>query len=465
MEVSFAALGLIEILVFLGSTASSPTHDLASLLRAEDYFKARNVAVKPEQLVALALKEPADGKSQLQQLLALRWLGENPAAAKKTAGARAALEQIAAGKKAQDPQGFARLYARQTLARLDGKPVPVTTAPRGSLLEGFAWFPADTNLAAAVEVRPPSATFSGAIDPLRELLAKMLPPRSRKELYRVAEVLGNVRIDRLSLGQAVDQNGDMRRMALRLSGAYERKRLADFLRETLRMPTTKEAKGPKGEPITLLVPAQGFDPAFALVGDSDLLIAVPVDKMEMVKVLEQMLEVRAGKHKSASAGVLAGLVKKTPANARSLLAYDLPEKALAKGLREFQALTALPRRLLVDLTREGTGDTTKQGRLAFHFEGVMKDAAEAKAFTEAADKLKQQGLKALDNPPPGAKIPPGLLKSVRQTLAGLKVEAAAGTVKAQVSLPKDDVLLNAVRLLLGRRSAPPPVETPKTPCQ
>ena len=62
----------------------------------------------------------------------------------------------------------------------------------------------------------------------------------------------------------------------------------------------------------------------------------------------------------------------------------------------------------MDLRPEGTGDATKQGRLAAHFEGVMKDAAEAKAFTEAADKLKQQGLKTLDSPPPGAKVPPAL---------------------------------------------------------
>src|SRR5215472_8383497 len=151
MSTGFVAFSLIEFLVLLGSTASSPTHDLVSLIRAEDYFKARNITIKPEQMVSLALKEPADGKTQVQQLLAIRWLGENPAAAKKAEGARAALEQLAAGKKAQDPQGFARLYARQALARLDGQAVPVMAAPAKSAREGCAWFSADTNVVAAVE--------------------------------------------------------------------------------------------------------------------------------------------------------------------------------------------------------------------------------------------------------------------------------------------------------------------------
>src|SRR5262249_29035988 len=180
--VEFAIFGMMEVLVLLASTSSSPTHDLVSLIRAEDYFKARNIAVDASGMVKLATKDPADGKAQIQQLLAIRWLGEHPAELKKTEGARAALEQVATGKKAQDRSGFAELYARQALARLDDKPLPVAaTAPPGGLQrEAFAWFPADTNIVTGMELRPPQATFRSTEDLVSQLFAPML--RDRKSV-------------------------------------------------------------------------------------------------------------------------------------------------------------------------------------------------------------------------------------------------------------------------------------------
>src|SRR5437773_6725770 len=141
---------MMQFLLLLSSAHGSPTHDLVSLLRAEDYFKSRQIALEASGLVKLAATEPADGKAQIQQLLAIRWLGENPAKVEKTPGARDVLEQIAAGKKAQDANGFAKLYARQALARLDRKPLPVAViAPAAGLhAEAFAWFPADINFVA-----------------------------------------------------------------------------------------------------------------------------------------------------------------------------------------------------------------------------------------------------------------------------------------------------------------------------
>jgi hypothetical protein len=463
MATGFVAFSLIEFLVLLGSTASSPTHDLVSLIRAEDYFKARNIAVKAEQMVSLALKEPADGKTQVQQLLAIRWLGENPAVAKKAEGARAALEQIAAGKKAQDPQGFARLYARQALARLDDKPVPVAAAPANSVREGCAWFPADTNVVAAVEFRPSSATFSGKADPLREILARFGPEAERKELFKVADALGNVRIDRLAVGQVVDANGDTLRLAVRVTGAIDRKRLLDVLRQFMGKPTVKEIKGAGGEPITLLGGGGRFVPAFALVGDGDLLICPSADKEKNLAVLEQLLAVRAGQQKAALGGVLAAPLKQVSADARALACYDLPEKVRTKLLQEFKALPALPERFLAVLSAERAGDTTKQARVRLHVRGKMKDEAEAKAFVATANQLKEKGLKALDTQPTKGVIPPAVLKALRQSLADLKVEAGGGTVKARVPFPKDEVLFELVKLWLMPRGPVPPVEAPRPP--
>src|SRR5687767_3990502 len=107
-HMEFFAVGLLEMIVLLAGSGGLASNDLVSLVQAEDYFKVRNIAVSADKMAELAGKDPADGKTQVQQLLAIRWLGENAADTKKADGARALLEQIAAGKKAQDPHGFAR---------------------------------------------------------------------------------------------------------------------------------------------------------------------------------------------------------------------------------------------------------------------------------------------------------------------------------------------------------------------
>ena len=60
---SVAYLGMMELLVLLGSTFNSPTHDLVSLLRAEDYFKSRNLAVEAPGLVKLVTRPVSTGNA------------------------------------------------------------------------------------------------------------------------------------------------------------------------------------------------------------------------------------------------------------------------------------------------------------------------------------------------------------------------------------------------------------------
>src|SRR6516162_5043354 len=96
----------LGILVLLASGGGSAPRDLASFVDAEDYFRTRGVVLKAEEIAGLVTKEPTDGKAQISQLLAIRWLANHPIDVKKAAGARAALEGVAQGKKAQDPSGF-----------------------------------------------------------------------------------------------------------------------------------------------------------------------------------------------------------------------------------------------------------------------------------------------------------------------------------------------------------------------
>src|SRR6266540_849970 len=306
-----------------------------------------------------------------------------------------------------------------------------------------------------MQLRSPQATLRAADDPIGQLLMKTIRGPDREELFRTAEAIGNVRLDRLALGMTVDDNANSAQVVFRITGAADRKRIADFFGQVLPGAKVKQEKGPKGEPITLIEGGGKGRPSFALVGDSDLVLVAQADRGP-ADVLGQVLEVRAGKRKGVPDGKLARLTKEAPRNARTLVAYDLPEKALAKVFRGIAPLPAAPRDLLVYVTKGDATDVTKAGKLSIHFRGRMKDADEAKAFADAAGKLKQEGLKALDNVPPREKVPPAIIKTMKDTLSALKIEARRGSVNGELTIANESALVDAFKWLLEKRAEPPP---------
>jgi hypothetical protein len=446
-----AGIGFIEILVLLAGGFGSPTHDLVSLIRAEDYFKSRNVALGAKEMVKRATAEPDSGKAQIQQLLAIRWLGKHPDEARKD-NARTALEAIAAGKKAQDKQGFARLYARQALARLDGKPIPAAAPARpGGLKEAISWFPADTTIVAAVELSPPRATVEDGKNPLLELLSR-LRPQEREELYKGAEALGNVRLDRFAMGFTPDAKGDIEKIRLRFTGSADPERMAALVGKVNPGVVRKQEKGPKGEPIVLLGGQR--PPAMALVSDTDFIMAgYEKNQGNHPAIVSEMLKVRAGKAAAVQTGALGNLLKDLPRNVRSFLAAELSDKMREQMQRDLRALPSLPQRVLAHVTRGDPADATKAG-LHIIVEGTFKDATEAKNFAEAAQGLKQQGLKVLENPPPQApRAPRELIRSAQQALKGLTIKPKGPAVRTELSLPNDSIIRDALKWFMVARTA------------
>jgi hypothetical protein len=227
----------------------------------------------------------------------------------------------------------------------------------------------------------------------------------------------------------------------------------------------KQEKGPKGEPITRIDGGgQRGGPAIALIGDSDVVFSLP-KKNAPADVVGQVLAVRAGKEKGVPDGKLARLTKEAPRNSRTVVAYELPEKVLAKAFRGIQPLPAAPRDLLAYVTKGDPTDATKAGKVSIHLRGRMKDADEAKAFADAAGKLKQDGLKELDNVPPQAKVPPAIIKTMKDTLSALKIEADRGNVKVELTIANEAALVDALKWTIGRRAEPPPPpeKTPPPP--
>jgi hypothetical protein len=432
-----AGLGAAELLVLLMLSMGGGSPDLISLIPAEGYFQSRGIALSVPKMIELAGKVPVDGKTQTAQLLALRFLASDAAKLKKDndyARAVDLLEQIAQGKKAQDKLGFAKEYATAALARLKGKQPMLPTLPDNSTRdEALRWFPADSSLVGCLDLR--GLRFAS---PNKELKLSSLPLFGfiglQNDMFsKLADAVGNVRIDRFSFAYAdVPQNNNQSRFFYRMSGKVDHKRLVNYLQKDLGVKVQSRV-GSKGEAISILDIQPGVNgaPSFALIGDSDLVLGgYPMQNQgKHEEVLEQTLALQAGKGLPVTNGLLKGDLQNTSAKAAALLVGELPQefrKALALGGGELP-LKALPQRLTCELI--GGKD-----RLDVRFSGIFDNAADAKSFREGVLKLKDDGIKAVKNLPEQV-VPKNKKDSLLKVFDSLTVEGKGANAGVGVVVP------------------------------
>jgi hypothetical protein len=446
------------MLLMLISSGGGSAHDLVSVVDAADYFQAHNIDVKADALVDLAGKDPEDAKGQVAQLLALRWLGEHAEQARKVKTARTTIQQIADGKKAQDPLGFAKDYAQATLALLDGKPAPKAAAiPANSVArEALRWFPDSASIFGAFDTRA-----SGELAPLdesgvRSFLAKILRGKDKQEFYKFVDGAGNIRLDRVSFGYTPDpQNSHKSRIYMRFTGLADRKALADLLKKTMPDSKVEFKKGPKG--LITVISAEKHPPAFALIGNTDLLMCgYEGNEENSLEVLEEALDVQAGNKASILKGTYAARLKKVPADAVGVSMGDVPEQLRRDMVRgPGSPFKAIPKSVFAVMTR------AKHINIDWH--GTMTDADDAKAFAESVADLKKQGVELLKQLPPQLKIKPEQVKVMTKALQSVRMEAKDDTVSGGLEITQQMVhVINAMIqksmewFMLEERSSPAP---------
>jgi hypothetical protein len=453
--VGFWGFEAILVLVALGSSGST---DLVSMVDGPAYFKSRGIEVKADKMLELAGKTPTGGKEVVAQLLAIRWLGEHPAAAKKLANGRDLLTQIAEGKKGKDARGFASDYARMALARINGKSVTLQTLQRNSVrADALQWFPKQSTLFGSFDFRPPKGAI-GAEDPgegLRKMIAKEMRPRGREEMYSFVDRVGNIRVNRVSFAVVPDMNQDAEtKVFIRLTGRGDRKRLVDFLAKEMRAVQVKEKKGPGGEAITIL-DVKGREPFLAIVGNNDLLVCgFPSAQGKNDVVLDEALQVRAGKQTSIVKGPFAGALRNSAPMANGLVIGDLPErwrKEITSGRRS--PFKGFPQHVHIILTRQATG-------VRVRFTGSAENAKDAKAFADSVLELKRQGLEGLKKAPDVLK--PKAVEAFKTALKSIKMEARDTLLTGSATISNEAVkaTTETVPLLFLRSSSkrPRPVE-------
>jgi hypothetical protein len=424
-----AMSGPMEMLLLLTMSAAGQPTDLVSLLPPQDYFKAQGIEASTDKLLELAAKDPADGPTQFAQLLAIRALSEDGDFKKSAnyAAGRKLLEDIAAGKKAQDKLGFAKEYAQRALAQLEGGKLPAAAQPKARA-EGLAWFPATATLVAGIESAP-APNAAPAKNPAPELV-KLLPAEVKKEFYKVASSLGNVQLQRFTMA-FVEEGEDKGRIFMRLSGRFNHAWVSDALNM---LEKTARQDG-QGTPITVFTTLHG--PAIGLVGNHDFLVCGFAGKGKNEEVLEQALSLRDEKQANAATGALKATLDKIPVKAVGFLVGDFPED----GRREFtRSLGAFPKRIVAHVERGPTG-------LEFFANGTMDDDGQAKTFVQTASKLRMDAITGLQNAPV-IPVPGANLEELKNVLNSMQIEAKGGGITIRM-LVSDDALKTIPALMFG----------------
>jgi hypothetical protein len=427
---------IVFLALLLGvNGAGNLPHDLVSLMDINDYFTPRSIETKPDNLVRLAGKAPADAKESLVQLLAIRWLGENvDQLGDQKDAARKALQQLARG-----PEGFPRDYAEVALARLEGKAPPVRAFPKDSLRkEAFSWFPEKAQMvAAAVEFRAMPGrknggehdqAFAKQFKEIQAHLQKLIPNQAKDEIYIGAETVGNVRIDRLSFAMSQDpENRGNEQIFARATGRFNHKNVVDYLR-TLPNLKIDEKKGPKGEARTYIT--FGEPPAFVLVGDTDVLIAGHGNKKEgNIELAEQALAVRDGKKPSMLKGPLGKTLETVSPDASGVLITIIPPEA--RGAAARTPVGVIPHQIMLESIADNAGEGFN-----VRFRGEMDNEADAKKFADGFKDLIKMGLDELKNAPA---VVPGLdiIKQVLETIQGVDLKADGAKVGGELRVTPD----------------------------
>jgi len=288
--------------------------------------------------------------------------------------------------------------------------------------EALSWFPADATFFGGRDMRVfPELSLQQVL--VMTQLAGGIDSRERDRIRNFVTILG--RIDRLAFAFAADPLVPGKsRIFLRATGAISHPRLLEWFRQDWPGATIREEKGPQGERITLVGSSQVVAPAFAVIGNTDLILAGYQGFAEKhLEVVQQVLELRAGRGAGLS-GAHAKALQEVPDKAWMFMVGETPD--VLKSLVLFRVL---PRRVTIAFS----GTKSIEGRLR----GNFATAAEAESFAANLTQLKQQGTEFVKNPP--VPIKPQNSELLAKTLGGLKVEGNQDRVNVSIQVSSEAV--------------------------
>lgn len=443
---AFFSLGPAEMLLLLLFSSGGSMPDAISIFPAEDYFKMRGIETTQEKMFELASANTTTAREHVMQIQALRMLetmNVTGADIKK-------VREIAAGRMGKDPTGFAQKYAQKVLHRAEGEPErPLEKAKATDAIE---WFPSEAKLTGAIDFR--LARIPGIRGgPGAPNLWKFLPEKAKREVlekaFEVIEQTGNVEIYRGSVALVKpDNKGNMPRVYARFTGNFNQEWVIRTIEGFMKV-RFEERKGPGGEKYQFV---EIFDVGLAFLNNNECLIAAPSnhDKGGGGKMIDEMLEIKAGKKESVLKGKhVKDMIDKVPPGAVGFLAFAEPEDLFSFLLNLPEG--GAPKKFVFFVTPAIKA-------LDIQAEAVMRDEEKAKMAVKFVSTTRQEAIQALKNF--GMNGFPGVpTDALIQLLESVQVEGKASSVHVRLLLP--EALIRSIvdsALRLGARDLEPPPE-------
>ena len=368
----------------------------------------------------------------VRRLMALRALGEL-----KEAEALPALRPLLESKDL-----FVADYARQAIAAIEGKPSARPRPTEADLWKDLCLLPARCGIVA--QARPP-AGGPVAFQKLLEDAEHMLPPGQdpgaaltewTKMLLTVAERVGNVRLDGVTVGVA-ENLGDRSGFLVAVGrGLYD----AEALKATLRQ---AGATSIQTDGIDVLTLQMGNHLAFIPCSNDRLVFAV--GPAEEIPTKELVAVIRRGGDQPSLRPEMLALIKP--------VGHSAPAWGAARMTDAYRQMPVLvPFDTLTLTSRE-----SKEGAIAFTLVGVGKDPAAVQAAADQVGKDVRKTAEAMRDF--AAKMP--VLKAPAEFLGSIAVKAEEGRATLTGTLRTPGVLM--LPMMFHGLAEPEPRPVPKPP--
>jgi len=218
----------VSLLIALFTMVGGAGNHLLDYVSSESYWKAKNVEMTLEKMTAEAkVAEAKDATQRVRRLMAIRTLGEL-----KKKEALPALAELAKSK-----ETFVAEYANRAIAAIEDKPYQ-PPAPTQEQRQSDVWLlPQDAHIVGQLAIP------GGQPLPLAKLLdnlpaqpgpgfdkQQMIEKVSTEALF-VAELIGDVRVDGITLGVSGDIGDKVGYVVVVVRGQYDSKTLAGIARK------------------------------------------------------------------------------------------------------------------------------------------------------------------------------------------------------------------------------------------
>ncbi len=447
----------VLIMMLLGTGGGG---DLLSLMSTESYWKAKNVKVSTETMLAELKAPPSattgpagkdDKVAEVRRLMVIRTLGEL-----KSKEAVAALEEIA-NRKLKPALGgsylFDALYARQALAAINGKAIPRPPATAEALASDLWLLPQECGVVGQASVKaaqlPDVEKMLAALvaDDDKEFKAEVCDGFNQQVLM-MAELIGNARLDAMTFGVSKDLGSRTGFVALVARGAYDRAALGEAIKASGRSSeSSEEIDG---------VPVFRVSEAVCILASNDRFVFLIGPGRENIPAADFVKAVKAGKGTLAENADLTKLIKSLDTTKPSWAAMKVSESYTKAPY--FDGLDT------ITVTADANGN-----RLSGTLTAIGADANRVKechdAFVADMDKVKDELARSLECRP-RYKLMYGPILDTLSTIQ-LKLDGAKITATADVPDMGGFILIPSAGIG-GRRAAtrpssptPAPVAVPK----